>query len=59
MGKLINAQLTALVENEDSLNGTELVQLIGIIELGRSNQVNKAREAGSNEYPGIQTTGLE
>ncbi|QQS45232.1 MAG: hypothetical protein IPM66_14880 [Acidobacteriota bacterium] len=32
---------------------------MGKIEQGCSNQKNKAREAGFNKYPGIQTTGLD
>jgi len=32
---------------------------MGNIELGRSNQQNKAREVGFNENPSSQTAGLE
>jgi len=59
MGILINTQLTALVMNDGSLTGPALLRRNGTIELERSNQQNKAREAGSNENPGSQTTGLE
>jgi len=45
--------------NDGSLNGPALLRRNGTIELGRSNQQNKAREVGSNKYPVIQTTGLE
>jgi len=55
----INTRLTALVMNDGSLNWPALLRRNGNIELGRSNQQNKAREVGFNENPGSQTTGLE
>jgi len=55
----INARLTSLMMNDGSLYAPALLRRNGNIELGRSNQQNKAREVGSNENPGNQTTGLE
>jgi len=45
--------------NDGSLSAIALLRRNGKIGLGRSNQQNKAREVGSNENPGSQTTGLE
>jgi len=47
------------VVNDGSLTGTALLRQNGTIELGRSNQQNKAREVGFNENLSNQTTGLE